>query len=216
MNEYEKKLADIRSEYLKDRLDENSVESDPIAQFRKWMDEAIRSEILHPTAMMLATANYNGKPSSRVVLLKSVNENGFTFFTDYSSRKGYEIEKNPHVALTFFWNGLERQIRIEGLAEKLPKAESDRYFHSRPYESRLSAAASMQSTEVPDREFLENKREELKNKLQGDHVLPPDRWGGYQVVPHRIEFWQGRENRLHDRILFVLEDEKWIIKRLAP
>lgn len=216
MNEYEKKLADIRLEYLNDRLDENSVESDPIAQFRKWMDEAIRSEILHPTAMILATAKRDGRPSSRVVLLKSVSDDGFTFFTDYSSRKGREIKENPDVALTFFWNGLERQVRIEGVAEKVSEEESDRYFHSRPRESRLSAVASMQSAVVPDREFLEKKRIELKNKLQDDHVPRPERWGGYLVVPALVEFWQGRENRLHDRILYSRENQKWKIRRLSP
>lgn len=216
MNEYEKKLADIRLEYLNDRLDENSVESDPIAQFRKWMDEAIRSEILHPTAMILATAKRDGRPSSRVVLLKSVSDDGFTFFTDYSSRKGREIKENPDVALTFFWNGLERQVRIEGVAEKVSEEESDRYFHSRPRESRLSAAASMQSAVVSDREFLEKKRIELKNKLQDDHVPRPERWGGYLVVPALVEFWQGRENRLHDRILYSRENQKWKIRRLSP
>ena len=216
MNNKEKNLSAIRAEYLNGTLDENSVQPDPVSQFRIWMDEAINAEIVHPTAVLLATANAKGSPSLRVVLLKDVSEAGFTFFTHYGSRKGREIAENPHVALTFFWNGLERQVRIEGTAGKVSGEISDKYFYSRPYESRLSAAASPQSKSVINRKHLEQLRDEIKQEHPGNHIPRPDQWGGYLVEPVYVEFWQGRENRLHDRILYSRENNSWKISRLAP
>ncbi len=209
-------MADIRAEYLNGRLDEASVVDDPVAQFRIWMEEAINAQIVHPTAVLLATANSAGVPSLRVVLLKYVSEAGFTFFTHYNSRKGREIAENPNVALTFFWNGLERQVRIEGTAGKVSGEVSDKYFHSRPYESRLSAAASPQSERIPDRYYLLKLRGETEQQHPGDDIPRPIDWGGYLVKPLHVEFWQGRENRLHDRILYSLENNTWKISRLAP
>ncbi len=209
-------MADIRAEYLNGRLDEASVEDDPLAQFRIWMQEAIHAQIVHPTAMLLATANSAGVPSLRVVLLKDVCEEGFTFFSNYASRKGREIDENPGVALTFFWNGLERQVRIEGTATKVSDKISEEYFHSRPYESRLSAAASPQSEIVINREHLEKLRDDVKQQYPGGHIPRPPQWGGYLVKPVYMEFWQGRENRLHDRIGYFRENNGWKICRLAP
>lgn len=216
MNKKEKDLSAIRAEYLNGTLDEDSVQPDPVSQFRIWMDEAIDAEIVHPTAVLLATANAKGIPSLRVVLLKDVSEAGFTFFTHYDSRKGREIAENPNVALTFFWNGLERQVRIEGTSCKVSGEVSDKYFHSRPYESRLSAAASPQSERIPDRIHLRKLRDEVERQHPGDYIPRPKDWGGYLVKPHHVEFWQGRENRLHDRILYALQNNTWKISRLAP
>ncbi len=216
MSEKENNLAKIRSEYLNGRLDEDSVADDPVMQFRRWMNEAIHCEIVHPTAMILATATMEGKPSARVVLLKDVGEEGFTFFTDYTSRKGDDITENPQVALTFFWNELERQVRIEGTARVVADEISENYFHSRPFESKLSAAATRQSREVPDRKYLEAQRDALRKELNGHEVPRPAQWGGYLVVPRRVEFWQGRENRLHDRLVYVRKAEEWKLIRLSP
>jgi pyridoxamine 5'-phosphate oxidase len=209
-------LNHIRKDYRNGKLDFESVHADPIEQFKLWLDEAIQGNIEEPTAMLLATCGKDLQPSVRVVLLKGVDQSGFEFYTNYHSRKGKQIQENPQVAATFFWKELERQVRIEGIAEKLPAAESDRYFASRPDESRFGAAASPQSQVIPGREFLEIKISELKNLYKNDNLPRPEHWGGYKIKPARIEFWQGRENRLHDRIVFTKKANVWIIERLAP
>jgi len=209
-------LSHLRKDYRNGKLDFESVHADPIEQFKQWLDEAINCGAEEPTAMLLATSGADWQPSARVVLLKGVDENGFDFFTNYHSHKGSQIDENPQVAATFFWKELERQVRIEGIAEKLPAAESDRYFASRPAESRFGAAASPQSQVIPGREFLEIKISELKNLYKNDDLPRPVHWGGYKIKPVRIEFWQGRENRLHDRLVYTCESGKWIIERLAP
>ncbi|NCA85538.1 MAG: pyridoxamine 5'-phosphate oxidase [Clostridia bacterium] len=211
-----KKYHDLRSEYLHQQLDEKSVRENPFEQFAVWMDQAVQAEILHPTAMLLSTVGSDGQPSCRVVLLKEVNEKGFVFFTHYHSHKGRQLTENPKVALTFFWNETERQIRIEGKVEKVDKQTSDEYFASRPYESRLSAAASSQSSVISSRQELEQQREAIRARHPDGAIPRPDDWGGYVVVPETIEFWQGRENRLHDRIVYQRAVDSWDIRRLAP
>jgi len=209
-------LADIRKDYRLQVLDEKQINSDPLKQFESWLNEAIEAKVNEPTAMVLATATPNGVPSSRVVLLKALSDEGFGFFTNYSSRKGEEIAMNQKVALLFHWPELERQVRIEGVATRTSAQVSDEYFHSRPFESRLSAVISNQSQVVPDREYLEKLWEVQQNQSVENKILRPTYWGGYVVEPYRIEFWQGRPNRLHDRILFSREGGEWVISRLAP
>lgn len=210
-------LSAIRNEYLKGELDEHKVHENPIVQFGKWMDEALRLEVMEPTAMILATVGKDFKPAARVVLLKKVEKDGFVFFTNYGSKKGGQIAENSHVAITFFWKELERQVRIEGKAIKTLPELSDEYFHSRPYESRLSAASSPQSQKVADRTSLEQMNQDVKNRYPGNFIPRPDNWGGYKVIPEIIEFWQGRSSRLNDRILYEHDnDGKWVISRLAP
>lgn len=208
-------LSEIRNEYSKHRLDISSVDPDPFVQFRTWMEEAIKSGLAEPTAMTLATVGPSGRPSARMVLLKGFDANGFVFFTNYSSRKGKELESNPFVALVFFWQELERQVRIEGKAVKVPGAESDDYFASRPLESRASAIVSPQSQIIADRQPLEL---EMARLLTGDEndLHRPLHWGGYRVIPETIEFWQGRPGRLHDRIKYSRIEKSWNIERLAP
>jgi pyridoxamine 5'-phosphate oxidase len=209
-------LADIRREYILKALDESHIKSDPLLQFEQWLNEAIEAMVNEPTAMALATATPRGVPSLRIVLLKGLSEQGFGFFTNYTSRKGEEIALNQHVAILLYWPELERQVRVEGVASKTSEYISDAYFKSRPYESRLSAVISNQSKVVPDREFLEQLWQNEHN-LSVDHtVTRPDYWGGYVIKPLRIEFWQGRPNRLHDRILYTRDDDSWTISRLAP
>ncbi len=211
-----KKYYDLRSEYLHQQLDEQSVDKNPFGQFALWMDQAVQAEILHPTAMLLATVGQYGQPSCRVVLLKEVNEKGFVFFTHYDSHKGRQLSENSKVALTFFWKETERQVRIEGKVEKVDKQTSDEYFASRPYESRLSAAASPQSRLVESRQQLEQTREAIRAKHPEGYIPRPDEWGGFVVIPDIIEFWQGRANRLHDRIVYQHSNGGWKIHRLAP
>ncbi len=189
---------------------------DPIRQFRVWMDDAISSGIPEPNAMTLATATTDGKPSARVVLLKEVNENGFVFFTNYDSRKGRELTENPCAALVFDWHETERQVRVEGRVEKISAAESDAYFHSRPSDSRLGAWASPQSREIASREELDKLQQQTEDQFNGKEIPRPPHWGGFLVRPARIEFWQGRPNRLHDRIVYQLDQQGWEIIRLAP
>jgi pyridoxamine 5'-phosphate oxidase len=211
-----KKYYDVRSEYLHQQLDERSVRKNPFEQFAVWMDQAVQAEILHPTAMLLATVGQDGQPSCRVVLLKEVTDTGFVFFTHYDSHKGRQLGENSKVAVTFFWKETERQVRIEGQVEKVDKQTSDEYFASRPYESRLSAAASPQSRIVESRQELERQREAIRAKHPDGHIPRGDEWGGFVVIPNQIEFWQGRENRLHDRIVYQRSDGGWKIQRLAP
>jgi pyridoxamine 5'-phosphate oxidase len=211
------KLQDMREEYASAELSENSVKADPIKQFTVWFDEAQEAKVPEQNAMTLSTATTDGRPSARIVLLKGYSDAGFVFFTNYLSRKGKEIGKNPMGALTFFWPSLERQVRIEGVLEKVSKEDSDRYFHSRPKNSQVGAVASPQSQEIPDRAFIEKKWEELAVAYEGKEVPKPSFWGGYILKPRLIEFWQGRPNRLHDRILYKKIDNKnWKKVRLAP
>ena len=209
--------SDIRSEYSKHGLVERDLPDEPLRLFTRWFDEAARADIPDANAMTLATATRNGKPSARVVLLKSFDERGFCFFTNYESVKGKQIDANPHVALVFFWQPLERQVRVEGVAARVCGEESDEYFRSRPVGSQIGALASPQSQVIPDREFLEARYDEIEKKLKDTSVPRPVHWGGYRVSPHVIEFWQGRTNRLHDRIVYRREnDGSWKRERLAP
>ncbi|MFZ4741193.1 MAG: pyridoxamine 5'-phosphate oxidase [Bacteroidales bacterium] len=210
-------IAKIRKDYKKFQLIESNIDSNPFKQFGKWLDEALTAEVEEPTAMTLATISTKGFPSARIVLLKGFDEKGFCFFTNYESRKGNHIKKNPNAALVFFWKELERQVRIEGEVVKVSQKESDAYFVTRPFESQVSACISEQSTTIPDRNYIEILHQ-LFLKKQGDKPIQrPENWGGYRVIPRRIEFWQGRENRLHDRIKYCSKDAKtWKIKRIAP
>lgn len=209
-------IADIRIDYKLKALDENKISHNPLLQFEKWLNESIEAKVNEPTAMVLVTATPDGIPSARVVLLKAFSDSGYGFFTNYSSRKGAELLINQNVALLFHWPELERQVRIEGKASKTPARTSDDYFNSRPFESRLSAVISKQSQTVPDREYLEKLWDAKHYEALENDLSRPPYWGGYIVEPFRIEFWQGRPNRLHDRILFTREGEDWAISRLAP
>jgi pyridoxamine 5'-phosphate oxidase len=208
-------LPELRKDYIKGSLDIASINSDPIIQFGLWMEEAIAAKLEEPTAVALATADASGRPSVRMVLLKGFDQNGFVFFTNYESRKGREIFANPFVALAFHWKELERQVRVEGEVSKVPDNESDEYFNSRPIESRAGAIVSPQSQVITGREELEK---EMAKLISGDrkNLSRPVNWGGYRVYPEKIEFWQGRPGRLHDRILFTKQENGWKIERLAP
>jgi pyridoxamine 5'-phosphate oxidase len=208
-------LSRIRNEYLQGELDIENMLPDPVQQFGIWMDQAILAEIQEPTAMTLATVGKEGQPSARMVLLKRFDENGFVFFTNYNSRKGQEISKNHRAALVIYWKELERQVRIEGIVLKSSGQESDEYFLSRPPESQVNAIISPQSTVIPGREFLDGLRNEYLKTYAGEHKRPSN-WGGFQVIPEMIEFWQGRANRLHDRIRYTRKGGEWIVERLAP
>ena len=208
-------LHDIRDEYSKQELSRKQCDSDPIKQFEKWLGEAIEAKVHEPTAMNLATLNAQGKPSSRVVLLKEVNSQGFVFFTNYQSQKGQALAINPFAALNFFWPELERQVRVEGVVEKLSEAQSDDYFAGRPYTSRIGAWASEQSAVIKSKNTLLAKAALIAAKYPFNVPRPPH-WGGYLVIPEMIEFWQGRPSRLHDRIRYRLENNLWIIERLSP
>ena len=208
-------LFDLRKDYQREILNETSLH-DPFPLFEKWMEEAIEGKVNEPTAMMLSTVSDKHKPSSRIVLLKLFTKEGFHFFTNYDSRKGNEIKVNNHVALLFFWPELEREVRIEGMATYSSTEISDQYFSERPYESQISAIVSPQSQQVESREALEQLWKNKQAVSKGDRLERPAGWGGYFVHPVRMEFWQGRPNRLHDRILFEKSDEGWIVSRLAP
>jgi len=209
-------IADIRKEYKMQTLLETDVDADPIMQFSKWWDEALRSDIDEVNAMTLATATADGMPSGRIVLLKEYNAQGFVFFTNYKSHKGAEMEENPKACLVFFWKELERQVRIFGTVEKIAASASDAYFSSRPHESQIGAWASEQSTVIEDRAVIEERSAKYQQQF-GENVPRPDWWGGYLVKPTTIEFWQGGPGRLHDRILYSREGEAgWKIDRLAP
>ncbi len=213
----DRKVADLRNEYTRAGLDEADAAPDPIAQFRLWFEEALAADLHEPNAMTLATATPDGRPSARVVLLKGCDERGFVFYTNYEGRKGREIERNPHVALVFYWGELERQVRIEGRASRVPESESDVYYSSRPRGSRLGAWASEQSRPVESREVLEARLRGLEKEYEGRNIPRPPFWGGYRVEPESVEFWQGRENRLHDRISYRRTgDGGWEIERLQP
>jgi len=211
-----KDLAGLRQEYSKSALDFESVDSSPINQFRKWFDEAIESEILEPNAMVVGTVDNNNQPTQRTVLLKAFDNRGLVFYTNYESRKAVQIDGNPRVSLLFPWYGLERQVAITGVAEKISKAESLAYFASRPFGSRLGAWVSQQSSVITSRSILEMKLEEMKRKFKEGKIPLPDFWGGFRVVPDSFEFWQGRPNRLHDRIYYKKDNDDWVISRMSP
>jgi pyridoxamine 5'-phosphate oxidase len=212
-----KSIADIRKDYQLQSLLETDVADNPFEQFNRWWDDAVKSELDEVNAMTLATASPTGMPSARIVLLKSASADGFVFFTNYNSHKGKELEENPFACLVFFWKELERQIRITGTIEKVSAAESDEYFHSRPVGSRIGAWASPQSSVIPSRETIEKNIVKFEQEFAGTEITRPPHWGGYIVKPTLIEFWQGRPNRLHDRIQYTKQQgESWKIERLAP
>lgn len=209
-------ISSIRKDYQLQSLSESDVKQDPIEQFGKWWDEAIASSIDEVNAMTLSTVTAEGKPSARIVLLKGFDERGFVFFTNYESNKGAQLTANPFASLVFFWKELERQVRIEGICEKVSEQESDDYFHSRPIGSQLGACASPQSRVIESRRVIENNLEKLQDQYREMEIPRPAHWGGYRVVPQAIEFWQGRSSRLHDRIKYTKENQSWKIVRLAP
>ncbi|TRX60896.1 pyridoxamine 5'-phosphate oxidase [Fulvivirga sp. M361] len=210
-------IADIRKDYTQHSLDVSDVNNDPVKQFEQWFNEALKAEVLEANAMNLATVSEKGVPSSRIVLLKGVEDDGFVFYTNYQSDKGKDIEANPVTALTFFWPELERQVRIQGHTEKVSSEKSTAYFQSRPRGSQIGAWTSPQSTIIENRKLLEEREKKISEKFKGTDVLPrPKQWGGYSVKPHLVEFWQGRASRLHDRIIYTWNNDHWVINRLAP
>jgi pyridoxamine 5'-phosphate oxidase len=209
-------IADLRTDYRLASLSEADVNRDPIAQFQTWFGEAQRAAVPEPNAMCLATSSPDGYPSARIVLLKGVDERGFVFYTDYRSQKGRELADNPHAALCFFWQPLERQVRIAGAVQRVSREESMEYFQSRPLGSRIGASASEQSAVLRDRGTLENRVAELQVQFADGNVPLPERWGGYRVVPESLEFWQGRSSRLHDRIRYDRLAGAWQLSRLSP
>ena len=209
-------ISKLRREYSLKTLDEKSVSRNPYEQFSEWMNDALKLRILDPTAMTIATSDKNGNPSIRTVLLKGFGDDGFIFFTNYKSQKGSEILSNPNVEVLLFWKEIERQVRISGKAKKIPVKESEEYFHSRPLESQIAAISSMQSKIIPNRKYLEDSFLNVKNKFKGKEIPLPPFWGGFKVIPDYFEFWQGRENRLHDRIVYSKVKSNWNIVRLSP
>jgi pyridoxamine 5'-phosphate oxidase len=209
-------VAELRKEYTRSGLHESDAALDPIDQFREWFEEALNAGLHEPNAMTLATASPDGKPSARIVLLKGYDERGFVFYTNYEGRKAKDLEANPNCALAFYWGELERQVRIEGRAAPVRAEESNAYFADRPHGSRLGAWASEQSRTVESREKLEGRLRKLEIEYEGREIPRPPFWGGYRVEPERMEFWQGRENRLHDRLLYERLDRSWKIRRLQP
>lgn len=210
-------IADLRKDYSLQDLTEKDVDDNPFKQFQTWFSQAVEAQLVEPNAMTLATCTPDGQPSARMVLLKDVDEQGFVLFTNYNSHKGQELAINPQAALVFWWAELERQVRVVGTVEKISSAQSDSYFEVRPPKSRLGAWASNQSEVIPNREVLEQQLREFEQKYANQEVPRPPHWGGYRVIPTRVEFWQGRSSRLHDRLLYTrLEDGSWKIERLSP
>jgi len=210
------RIEQIRRDFSKEELLESVVENEPRRQFKEWFEQALAADLLDANAMTLSTAGENGRPSSRMVLLKGVDEQGFRFYTNYSSRKAQELQQNPYASLCFYWAPLERQVRIEGKVEKLSHELSKNYFHHRPRLSQLGAWASRQSTKVASRKQLETSFLRIKEQFDGKEIPLPDFWGGYRLVPDRIEFWQGRSGRMHDRICYEKSEGEWNIFRLSP
>jgi len=209
-------ISDLRHPYTKAKLNIEGTDSCPFRQFEKWLDEAIKAKTLEPTAMSLATVDEKGHPSVRTVLLKDFSPEGFIFYTNYESRKATEIDCNPNVSTCFFWKELERQITIKGSARKISKDASEKYFRSRPTGHQISAWASTQSSKVPNRKWMLDREEELRTKFSDREIPYPEFWGGFQISPEEMEFWQGRENRFHDRIVYRFEKSKWTRSRLSP
>ncbi len=210
-------IADLRKDYTLQGLSETDANPNPFIQFQIWFQQALAAQLPEPNAMTIATATPDGKPTARMVLLKDFDERGFVFFTNYNSQKGQQIAKNPQAALVFWWAELERQVRITGRVEKVSEQESDEYFQSRPFNSRLGAWASHQSEVIGSREELEQRFQQLQAKYKNQEVPRPPYWGGFRVIPSEIEFWQGRPSRLHDRLLYIrLQDGSWKIQRLSP
>lgn len=208
-------IAHLRNDYSQASLTETDTDPDPLNQFSKWFHEALSAEVPEANAMSVSTVGANGRPSSRILLIKDFGANGFTWFTNYDSRKGLELQSHPFAALLFFWKELERQVRIEGRVEKLSAADSDAYFHSRPVGSRIGAHASAQSQPIANRNALEAKVKQAEAQF-GENPPRPENWGGFRLVPDTIEFWQGRPSRLHDRIVYTLANGAWVRTRLQP
>ncbi|MTB53608.1 pyridoxamine 5'-phosphate oxidase [Lewinella sp. W8] len=211
--------TNLRVDYQADELLESKADPNPMLQFKQWFEAALENKIPEPNAMVIATIDEKGRPAARVVLLKETTERGFIFYTNYDSRKGRELNHNPQIAVVFNWLEHQQQVRIEGRVEKLPVAHSDRYFQSRPKGSQIGAWVSPQSQEIPGREFLERRQQEVESTYaDADHLPRPEHWGGYLIVPDAIEFWQGRSSRLHDRLVYrrPAEGQPWEIVRLAP
>lgn len=210
-------LGKLRSEYAASGLEAKDMDPNPLMQFQTWLDAAVKAGIKEPNAMCLSTVTADGRPSARIVLLKGIEEGHFTFYTNYQSHKGTELLANPACALTFYWPALERQVRIEGVASRTSEERSDAYFHSRPRGSQLGAWASPQSTLLKERDILDARMKDIELRFKDMKVIPrPRQWGGYDVEPVIIEFWQGRANRLHDRLRYLLVEGAWNIYRLAP
>ncbi|AFV00765.1 pyridoxamine 5'-phosphate oxidase [Simiduia agarivorans] len=209
-------LEDLRRDYLMGGLEEADLDADPISQFEHWLQQAIELQLKDPTAMTVATVDASGQPSQRIVLLKQVDARGFVFFTNYGSRKAQELSANHKISLHFPWHDIERQVKVCGVASKISAAESAKYFLSRPKESQLAAWASHQSHPVSTRQLLMQQVARMKEKFAKGDIPAPDFWGGFRVVPHEIEFWQGGANRLHDRFVYQREGDAWTIARLAP
>lgn len=211
------KLDDIRRDYLRGGLNREDLDANPLAQFEHWMSQAVEADLnSDPTAMVLATVDASGQPSQRVVLLKGLTEEGFVFYTNYDSHKGRDLAENPNASLHFPWLALERQVIVYGKADKLNESESEAYFHSRPRASQIGAWTSQQSQSIASREALDAAYEEMTDRFGQDEIPLPPFWGGYRVVPHCIEFWQGRSGRLHDRFMYQREGHVWTVQRLQP
>lgn len=211
-----KDIQKLREDYSQSSLDENDVDKDPISQFKSWLNESIQTKLPEPNAMTLATVDEDHKPHSRIVLLKGIENGKFIFYTNYNSSKGKEMDGNPNVSLCFLWKELERQVRIDGMVQRMSREESEEYFKTRPTKSQIGALASDQSQEIESRSVLEKRFEELHTQYATGNIPMPESWGGYKVEPNSIEFWQGRRSRLHDRIKYEKTETNWTIKRLAP
>jgi len=208
-------IADLRQEYMRAGLSETQADADPLRQFERWFEDALRAKLPLPNAMTLATVSAAGAPSARIVLLKGVEQGGFVFYTNYLSRKGRELDRSARACLLLLWSDLERQVRIDGVVQKVTAAESDAYYATRPLGARLSAWASSQSEKVDSRKVLETSMEDAKRRYRDAPPRPPH-WGGYRVIPEEIEFWQGRADRLHDRLVYRRKGDSWAIERLSP
>lgn len=209
-------ISSLRREYVANGLFRSDMAADPFTQFETWFEAALKAHPDDATSMTLATANAQGYPSARIVLLKRFDRDGFCWFTNYLSEKGQNLAENPNAELLFYWYGLERQVRVRGRVEKLDHSEADTYFAKRPFGSQIGALVSTQSAEIDSRETMEAKAKELTEQYQGKSVPCPEHWGGYRLIPEHVEFWQGRENRLHDRFVYQLENGEWQLKRLQP